>query len=235
MCKTAKTSSILLQILNWGHQDPSAVHGSAAALWAAHRPLWGREHRATNPTPHTHPAAAALGLGSQHRTLQDSWFQFTLAIPLGFRGSTNSKPGARQPGSPSQASPSHVVFLIKGWSVVPIGRSTDCRVELAVGCRDSTGCQGQGGHEDNFTQHCSGLSTYSWGRNNHRNLPVSQQFFYSPVHRKALAKKKLRKGNSRHLSIPARGRSNKDCCRRKEHTGAALTHTSYLDSCHSLG
>lgn len=147
MCKTAKTSSILLQILNWGHQDASAVHGSAAALWAAHRPLWGREHRATNPTPHTHPAAAALGLGSQHRTLQDSWFQFTLATALGFRGAANSKPGARQPGSPSQAGPSHVVFLIKGWSVAPMRRSTDCRVELAVGCRDSTGCQGQGGHE----------------------------------------------------------------------------------------
>lgn len=116
---------------------------------------------------------------------------------------------------------------------MPGRRNTDCRVvKLTVGCRDRTGCQGQEGHETDLSIPL-GSAHDSPGRNNRRNPPMSQQLFFSPAHRKALDKKKLRKGNSSHLSIPARGRSNKDCCRcqrRNGHTGAALTHTD-MEQC----
>lgn len=147
-----------MQILNsWTEVTKIPVLCMAQPLRSEqHTAPWlykARQHRPTNPTPHTQPQRQSPSAWEASTALlQDSWFQFTLVTPLGFGDAANSEPGASQPRSPSRASPSYVAFLIKGWSVMPSRRNTDCRVvKLAVGYRDRTGCQGQEGHETDLS------------------------------------------------------------------------------------
>lgn len=53
---------------------------------------------------------------------------------------------------------------------------------------------------------------------------MSQQLFFSPAHRKALDKKKLRKGNSSHLSIPARAEATKTAAGAREGMDTQVLH-----------
>lgn len=134
--------------------------------------------------------------------------------------------GLCQPGSSSQASLPMWYFWYR---VKCAANQKEHRLQGGWACSrmQRQDLKGRKGMKQNFTQHSSGFSTYSCGRNNCRNLPISQRLF-SVLHTENHWTKR-----SSETAIPAiwaflPGAEATDCCRcwrRNGHTGAALTHT----------